>query len=326
MRQKYASCATCNKTLRVLRYALLKMYDSIIIGAGPAGLTAAIYLARKKVKTLVISKDLGGQTLETATIENYLGFQVIAGHELVKKFEEHLKLFEDLEIKEGEEASEIKKIPRGFEIKTSKGKYQSRAIILATGKLPRRLNVPGEREFQGRGLTYCATCDAPLFFNKKVAVIGGGNSGLEAVLQLDKIAKKIYLIEIKEKLLADEVLQEQARKSKKVEILLKTKIKEISGDQFVKKIKVETNGKEYALEIEGVFVEIGLYPASTLVKDLVKLNSWKEVIIDKENMTSESGIFAAGDVTDVPDKQIIIAAGEGSKAALSCYKYLTRAK
>ncbi|MEW6407444.1 MAG: FAD-dependent oxidoreductase [Patescibacteria group bacterium] len=303
------------------------MVDVIIIGAGPAGLTAGIYLARKKIKTLVITKNIGGQTLETAEIENYLGFQYISGLELVKKFKDHVTKFNELELLNNTEVSKIEKLGNFFEVKTKNGKkYTSNAVILAQGKSPRRLNVPGEKKFLGHGVTYCATCDAPFYGNKVVAVVGGGNAGLEAALQLVKIAKKIYLIEIKDKLAADAILINRFYKSNKAGVLLNTKVEEIIGNKFVKSIKISQKNEIKFLEIQGLFIEIGLIPNTSFVKNLVKLNKTGEIIVDKRNKTSQEGIFAAGDVADVPDKQIIIAAGEGAKAALNCSKYLINLK
>jgi alkyl hydroperoxide reductase subunit F len=303
------------------------MYDAIIIGAGPAGLTAAVYLARKFVKTLVITKNVGGQTLETQEIENYLGFQYISGPDLVKKFKDHIAQFRKLELLTNKEISEIKKSGNYFEVKTKDGKkYRALSIILAQGKLPRKLNVAGEDKFTGRGVTFCATCDAPLFANKIAAVVGGGNAGCEAALQLTKIAKKVYLLELKNKLASDQILVDRLKNANNVEILLNTSVKEIIGNKFVEKIKILQKDKVKLLDVNGVFIEIGLIPATKFLKNFVKLNKWGEVTINKENKTSIPGVFAAGDVTDIPDKQIIIAAGEGAKAALNCYKYLINLK
>jgi alkyl hydroperoxide reductase subunit AhpF len=204
---------------------------------------------------------------------------------------------------------------------TDKTEYEARSIIIASGKRTRELNVPGEKEFKNRGLTYCATCDGPLFTNKDVAVIGGGNSALDAVLQLIKIAKHIYLINITEQLGGDEIMREQVQRSAKVTIINSAQVTAITGDKFVNAISISRQGKPETFPVEGVFVEIGLMPNSEFVKDVQK-NQLQEIKINSYNETSSPGIFAAGDVTDVPEKQIIIAAGEGSKAALSAFRYL----
>lgn len=301
------------------------MYDVAIIGAGPAGMTAAVYCARKQLKIILLTENVGGQALWSSSIENYLGYEIISGAALVGKFEEHLKSFPiDFSYKPAEKTEQT---ASGFKITAHGGlAYEARSIIVATGKMPRTLDIPGEFEFRGKGLTYCATCDAPLFPDVDVAVVGGGNSGFDAVMQLMPIASKIYVIEFGSKMLADEVYLAKAKKSPKVEFLLETQVVEVLGDDLVSaiKIKEKASGKERTLPVKGVFIEIGLLPNSKPVKGLVEINDIGEIKIDKTGRTSRPGVFAAGDVTDVPDKQIIIAAGEGAKAALSAYEYLVR--
>ncbi|MFC1540632.1 NAD(P)/FAD-dependent oxidoreductase [Candidatus Margulisiibacteriota bacterium] len=295
--------------------------DLIIIGAGPAGITAAVYAARKKLDFSVITKDIGGQAAWSGDIENYTGYQFITGPDLAQKFREHLQNF-DFDLQEGAGASKVEKDGVNFKVTTSDGKsLLSRTVIVASGKKPRLLNVPGETEFKNRGVTYCATCDGPLFAGKDVAVIGGGNSALDAVLQMMKIATKTYLININPKLAGDAVMQEKVMASGKVEVLNSTKTLEIKGDKFVNAIKVETKGKARDIPVQGIFIEIGLTPNSSFI-DLVEKNEHGEININCAAETSMPGIFAAGDVTSVPEKQIIIAAGDGSKAALSAFKYL----
>ena len=301
------------------------MYDLIIIGAGPAGITAAVYAARKKMKILVISEDIGGQAAWSGDIENYTGYQFISGPELAAKFEEHMRKY-DIELKEAEEAVEITKEGSKVLVKTDKASYEAKTAIIASGKRSRELGIPGEAEFKNKGLTYCATCDGPLFAEKDVAVIGGGNSGLDAALQLIKIAKHIYIINITDKLTGDAIMQDKVKSNKNVTILNNTKVGAILGDKMVTGIKVSSSSrKEETLDVEGVFVEIGLIPNSDFARDLEK-NQWGEIKITNHNETNIPGIFAAGDVTDVPEKQIIIAAGEGSKATLGVFKYLAHQK
>jgi thioredoxin-disulfide reductase len=298
------------------------MKDLIIVGAGPAGITAAIYAARKKLDFSVISKDIGGQAAWSGDIENYTGYQFISGPELAIKFKKHLEQFK-FDLQEGVEVIKVEKEGDYFKIITSKGEsLSSRTVIIASGKRPRMLNVPGEAEFKNRGVTYCATCDGPLFANKDVAIIGGGNSGLDAALQMMRIATKVYLIDSADELSGDPVMQDKVKASPKVEILNKTKTLEIKGEKFVKGIKVETEGKQREMKVEGVFVEIGLIPNSEFI-DLVKKDEKKEIIVNGAAETSHPGVFAAGDVSNVPEKQIIVAAGEGSKASLSAFKYLS---
>lgn len=298
------------------------MYDSIIIGAGPAGLTAAIYLARKKIKFLLISEDIGGQAAMSGSIENYPGFKSIAGINLISKFQKQLK---DLGV-EGityEKVVLIEKEKNLFLVNTEEKKYISRTVIITSGKLPRKLNVPGEKEFTGRGVAYCATCDAPNFKNLPVAVVGGGNSALDSVLQLSKYTKKIYLINLGDELIGDAIMQEKVKKLGFVKILNHKKTLSIEGENSVSTLIVEDTktGRKEKINVAGVFINIGWIPATSF-KMPVGLNNEGEIIIDKNCRTKTSGIFAAGDVTDIESKQIIIACGEGAKAALSAYRYL----
>lgn len=297
------------------------MYDLIIIGAGPAGITAAVYAARKSMNFLVISKDIGGQAAWSGDIENYTGYQFITGPELAEKFEEHMRKY-DIELKENESAVGLKKEGDIITVTTDKNRYEARTVIIASGKRTRELNVPGEKEFKNRGLTYCATCDAPLFSGRDVAVIGGGNSALDAALQLMKIAKHIYLINIAPALTGDAVMCEKVQESEIVTVLNNSQVSAITGEKMVSGIKVKKQGNEEFLAVAGVFVEIGLIPNSEFIKEVEK-NRLGEIKVNASNETNIPGIFAAGDITDVPEKQIIIAAGEGSKATLSAFKYLS---
>lgn len=301
-----------------------KIYDLIIIGAGPAGITAAVYAARKKMDILVITKDIGGQASWSGDIQNYTGYQFISGPELAIKFEEHMRKF-NFEIKENEEVKELIFRKGTFLVKTDKDSYQTKTAIVASGKRSRELGVPGEQEFKNKGLTYCATCDGPLFAERDVAVIGGGNSALDAALQLIKIANHIYIINFTDNLTGDGIMQEKIRANNKVSILNNSRVKEILGDSFVQAIKIEEGKKEKMLDVQGIFVEIGLIPNSEFTSNLEK-NERKEIIVNQRNETNIPGVFAAGDVTDVPEKQIIIAAGEGAKAVLSVFRYLITRK
>jgi alkyl hydroperoxide reductase subunit F len=302
----------------------MRMFDLIVIGAGPAGITASVYAARKKMNLLVVSKDIGGQAAWSGDIENYTGYQFITGPELAEKFEEHMRKY-NIPLKENEAVVAVKKRGDIITVETDKDRYETRTVIVASGKRTRELRVPGEKEFKNRGLTYCATCDGPLFSNKTVAVIGGGNSALDAVLQLMKIAKGIYVINITAELGGDAVMQEKIQESPVVTVLNNSQVMRIYGDKFVSGIKIRREEKEEDLSVQGVFVEIGLLPNSEFVQG-VELNGLKEIKVNSRNETNIPGIFAAGDVTDVPEKQIIIAAGEGSKAALSAFRYLAQHK
>jgi len=302
------------------------MYDVIIIGAGPAGLSAAIYCVRKKLKTLVLTEDLGGQITEAHTVENYLGIPEISGIDLIEKFRDHAKKF-NLEIKEGVNIEKIEtQAVDSFVVSTDQGNFSSKTIIATTGKSYRELNVPGAKEFEGKGITYCATCDAPLYKNKIVAVIGAGDAGQDAAWQLTQYANKIYLLnKYSEMRGANVQMREKIENSEKIEIFNNCEPLEVRGEKFVKSLIFKHNGLGETKEIavDGIFVEIGSVPSSDFLNGVVKLNDKGEIIIDYlTNATSQPGIFAAGDVTNILYKQLIIAAGEGAKAALSVYEYL----
>ncbi|MBI2547302.1 MAG: FAD-dependent oxidoreductase [Candidatus Aenigmarchaeota archaeon] len=302
-----------------------KNYDLIIIGCGPAGLAAAIYAARQKLDFCVISKDIGGQTnINTYPIENYLGYHYITGVELEQKFEEHLKDF-NVDIK-SEEIKKIAQIKNGFNIATSSSMYFTKALLVASGRVNQTLNVPGELDFQGRGVSFCAHCDGPLFKNKVVAVIGGGRSGLDSASQLVNLASKVYLVELSGEIKHLGPTMEYVKNNPKIEILTKTKPLEISGDQVVRGITVSQNGKERKMNVDAVFVNIGYKPSTEFLKGVVKMNERDEIIIDKNNHTSISGIFAAGDCTVIGEKQVSVAAGEGAQAFIAASEYLTRLK
>lgn len=306
---------------RLLYFPL--MYDSIIIGGGPAGLAAAIYMARQKLNFVLITKIVGGQTLWSSEIENYLGFHLIDGIHLVQKFREHLNDYQDsFLLKEGEAVTNVEKQNGGFMVTTDKGTYESRTLLVATGEKHRELGVPGEKEFYGRGVTYCATCDAPLYKDKDVAVIGGGNSAMESALFLEKYATRVTILTINEALMGDSVMKKKISKSEKITTLPKAKTVKILGDSFVNGIEYELeDGTRNVMDVQGVFIEIGLIPVSGFI-DIVKKNKWKEIVINEKNETSVKGIWAAGDVTDVTEKQIAVAVGEGSKAALQIISHL----
>ena len=302
---------------------MTKIYDLVIVGAGPAGITASVYAARKRMDFLVISQDVGGQAAWSGDIENYTGYQFISGPELAAKFEEHMRQY-NISVQEPEVVSEIKKAGDLVSIKSNKSEYQAKTVIVASGKRVRELGVPGEKEFKNRGLTYCATCDGPLFSGRDVAIIGGGNSALDAALQMIKIAKHIYLINVALELTGDAIMQDKVKTSPLVTILNNTKVKEIQGDKMVNRIVV-SGAEEKNIAVTGVFVEIGLIPNSNFALDITK-NELGEIVVDFSNRTNVPGIFAAGDVTNVPEKQIIIAAGEGSKALLGAFRYLAEHK
>lgn len=305
-----------------------KVYDVIILGAGPAGLSAAIYTARKMMKTLVLSKNVGGQITWTFDIENYPGFSQINAGELIGKFREHVKIY-GVNLEDGVEFISVDLTGRIKRVIIDDGRsFYGKTIIIATGSRHRVLNVPGEKELAGRGLSYCSTCDAPLFAGARVAVVGGGNSALEAVLDLAPIVQKLFLVSLTP-LTADTILVEKMKALKEpVEVFLKHKTLRIIGDREVKGIEIASleDGSTKVLDVEGVFVEIGLMPNSTLFVDVLATNERGEIVVDEQCRTGVAGVFACGDVTNVPFKQIVVAAGEGAKAALSAYHYLLNRK
>ncbi len=301
----------------------MKIYDLIIVGAGPAGITACVYAARKRMDFLVITGDIGGQTAWSGDIENYTGYQFITGPDLVQKFEEHMRSY-NTSVKEGEGVTEVEKSGDLVLVKTNKGiEYQAKSVIIASGKRSKELNIPGEKEYRNKGVSYCATCDGPIFSGKDVAIIGGGNSALDAALQLIRIAKQVYIINNTVELSGDAIMRKKVEEAANVSILNNSKVIAVLGDKMVNAIRINHKEQEKTLNVQGVFVEIGLIPNSDFVKG-VQRNAQGEIIVNDRNETNIPGIFAAGDVTDVPEKQIIIAAGEGSKACLSAFRYLAR--
>jgi alkyl hydroperoxide reductase subunit F len=297
-------------------------YELIIIGAGPAGITAGVYAARKRMNFLIITTDIGGQASLSWDIENYIGYQFIAGTELIEKFKEHLHKFA-VEVRNNEKITQVEKADPFVQIQTDKGEYAAKTVIIASGRRPRKLDAPGEDEFKNKGVTYCATCDAPLFAGMDVAVIGGGNAALDAALQLIKIAKRIYLIEVKPKVTADRIMVDKAQESGKVFIYTDTKVKRIYGEQLVRGIEIEKDGTLEDLPVGGIFVEIGSIPASDFAAGVTK-NERGEIMVNCSCETNMPGIFAAGDVTNVAAKQIIVACGEGAKACIAAFDYVNR--
>jgi alkyl hydroperoxide reductase subunit F len=301
------------------------IFDLIILGAGPAGITAAVYAARKRLNFMVITRDIGGQAAWSGDIENYTGYQFISGPDLAKKFSDHLKQF-TFPLKEGEEVRRVEKLgDKTFKVVSDRGEYLGKTLIVATGKIPRSLAVPGEDKYKNRGLSYCATCDGPLFAGKDVAIVGGGNSALDAAVSLVKIAKQVYLINLNPQFTGDPIMEEKVRVAPNATFFSSAQTLEILGEKFVSGLKLKVGGGTKTLPVQGIFVEAGLIPNSAFI-DFVDKNEAGEIEVNCATETSEPGVFAAGDVTAVPDKQIIIAAGEGSKAALSAFRYLAETK
>jgi thioredoxin-disulfide reductase len=302
-------------------------YDLIIIGGGPAGITAGIYGARQKLNILLITKDFGGQLNKKAIdINNYPGLDGISGLGLVQKFQAHLEK-QKIDI-EKDEVGKIEKTEKGFSVLTENKKtFESKAIIIASGTDPRPLEVPGEKEFLGKGLSYCAICDGPMFQDKIVAVIGGGNSAFETAIFLSKIAKKIYILEYNPKVNAFKDNQEAVKKMGKAEIITNAVLQKIEGNNFVNSITYQDRitKQQKTLKVKGVFVEIGYQPATSFVKGLVDFNERDEIKVDFETCkTKTPGLFAAGDVNVGRYKQVVTACGEGAKAALAAFEYVQK--
>jgi NADH-dependent peroxiredoxin subunit F len=301
------------------------MYELIIIGGGPSGMAAAVYAARKLINTMLVTGDIGGQVNWTNGVENYLGFQFIEGDELISKFQQQVNQF-PIEQKIGLKIIQVKQIDGGFEVISDAGdRFQGKAVILASGKRPRRLNVEGEMELTGRGVTYCSICDGPDFTGQKVAVIGGGNSAIEAALDMVKAAEHVDMVSVTP-LTGDPIMIEKLSDAKNLTIYAEQQTEKILGQSTVEGIVIKDlkTGAHKQLDVSGVFVEIGLVPNSDMAKELLKLNHAGEVPVNSSCETEVPGFFAAGDVTNAPEKQIIIAAGEGAKAALTAHRYLRR--
>jgi len=298
------------------------VYDLIIVGAGPAGITAAVYAVRKGLSVLVISEDVGGQTLWSGNIENYTGFRFLTGPQLVEKFEEHMQQY-GIVPRVFERVTSVSKVADGsFDLVSDVGSYHAKTVLIATGKRSRTLGVPGEEHFRNRGVAFCATCDGPLFKGKDVAVIGGGNSALDAALSLMKICTRVTVVNVAESLTGDAVMVEKVSSSANVSVLNGARVSEILGREHVESLSVQTSQGQVSVPVSAVFVEIGLIPNADAVSSVTK-NAAGEIVVDSRNRTSVAGLFAAGDVTDVPEKQIVIAAGEGAKAALSVFNHLS---
>ena len=304
-------------------------FDVLVVGGGPAGAAAAIYAARKGIRTGVAAERFGGQVLDTMAIENFISVKETEGPKLARALEEHVREYE-VDIMNLQRASQL--IPAGEDglhrVRFDNGgELKAKTLILATGARWREMNVPGEQEYRGRGVAYCPHCDGPLFKGKRVAVIGGGNSGVEAAIDLAGIVAHVTLLEFGEELRADAVLQRKLNSLPNVRVLKMAQTTEVKGDgQKVTGLvyKDRNNDEMHEVELEGIFVQIGLLPNSEWLKGTLELSRFGEIIVDAKGQTSVPGVFAAGDVTTVPYKQIVIAVGEGAKASLSAFDHLIR--
>lgn len=319
------------------------MFDLIIIGGGPAGIAAGIYAGRKKIKTLLITDTFGGQSVISANVENFIGIKSISGFDLANQLEEHLRAQEGIEIVGSDLVSKIQikevglpKLPNKevrppnieFLVRTTGGEtFETKTILLAMGSKRRKLGVPGEEKFDGKGVAYCSTCDAPIFKNKKVAVVGAGNAGLESVHDLSSYASEIFLLVRSDKIKGDPATLEKVKANPNVKIMFYIEVQEIFGNTMMKGLKYRDTktGELGTLEVEGIFEEIGWIPNSEIVKDMVALGQYGEILIDhKTQKTSRDGIWAAGDITDVLYKQNNISIGDGIKAVLNIHEFLNK--
>ena len=300
-----------------------KYYDVIVAGAGPAGATAAIYSARKGLKVAIIAERIGGQVNETMGIENLISVPQTTGKQLAQDLKKHLAEYH-IDILENRRIEKVE-VAEGMKVLSVKGgeTYKAPVLIIATGANWRKLNVPGEEKYIGHGVAFCPHCDGPFYKDKEVAVIGGGNSGVEAAIDLAGVCSKVTVFEFMDTLKADTVLQEKAKSLPNVDIITNTQTVEVlgNGDKVVGLIKKDRSSeKEEIFALDGIFVQIGLTANSTLFKELLETNRMGEILTDKNGRTSVKGIYAAGDVTDVSYKQIVIAMGEGAKAALAAFE------
>jgi NADH-dependent peroxiredoxin subunit F len=297
------------------------MYEVIIVGGGIAGCTAAVYASRKRMKFLLITKEFGGQFLESGEILNYPGIVKTDGAEFNSIFEKQME-FNAVKPNTGEKVEKIEKRDFGFKVTSDNNSYETKTIIIATGSKPRKLNVPGEDKYARKGVTYCSICDGPLFSGMDIAIIGGGNSALEGVDFTKDIAKKIYLINIGKKFDAHEYLIEKVASYKNVEIINEARTTEILGGKFVTGLAYEKSGNKNRLNVQGIIVEIGRIPATEFLEGFLELDNHKHIAIDCQGRTSVEGVFAAGDCASGHEYQYTIAAGQGCMALLKAARYI----
>jgi alkyl hydroperoxide reductase subunit F len=302
-------------------------FDMLIIGGGPAGAAAAIYAARKGIRTGLVAERFGGQVLDTMAIENFISVPETEGPKMAAALEQHVKNY-DVDIMNLQRAESLKAVDNLIEISLANGaSMKSKSVIVATGARWREMNVPGEKEYRGRGVAYCPHCDGPLFKGKRVAVIGGGNSGIEAAIDLAGIVAHVTVLEFDSQLRADAVLQKKLASLPNVDVILSAQTTEVTGDnEKVNGLSYQDriSGESRNIELEGIFVQIGLVPNTDWLKNTVSLSNRGEIEIDSRGATSVPGVFAAGDATTVPFKQIIIAMGAGATAALGAFDHLIR--
>lgn len=300
-----------------------QLYDIIIIGAGPGGMTAGIYAARREMKALILGKDIGGQMMWASEIENYPGFKSVTNYDLIVRMQEQVTDL-GVEIK-NEEVKRVDKNEDGtFTLRTGTNTLHSRAVVASLGLSPRRLAIPGEEELTGKGVSYCANCDAPFYKNKDVVVVGGGNSALDAAEYLSKVARQVYLVHRREEFKAFETLEREVRQKDNIELVTNSELTKITGGDKVESVKIHNKERDSETEVnaEGVFIEIGRIASTDLVGHLVERDERSQIKINQRCETATPGFYAAGDVTDVEFKQITVACGHGTIATLAAYQYL----
>ncbi|MEK7194373.1 MAG: FAD-dependent oxidoreductase [Patescibacteria group bacterium] len=307
------------------------MYDLIIVGGGPAGVSAGVYAARKRLKTLLITESFGGQSVESVGVENWIGTIKISGPELAKVLEEHLRAYagDSVSIKTGARVEKIKKTNEGFEVNVGSENFKTKTVLIASGSSRRKLDIPGAKKFENKGITYCASCDGPLFSDQDTVVIGGGNAGLETAAQLMAYTKSVTILIRGDSTKADQATVERILANPKVREITNATPVEIRGDKFVKSIlyKNSKTGEEEEIMATGIFVEIGLIPATNFVEELVSMNNFKQIKIDPRTQRTETkGIWAAGDATDSLYHQNNIASGDAVRALEDIYLYIQTGK
>lgn len=307
------------------------MYELLIIGASAAGSTAGIYAARRRLNFKIISEDIGGEVATSGEIQNWPGITETTGIELANMFKRHLEFY-NVNVEDGVVVKKVVRRSGSFELICQRGDQEyieeALAVLIASGVKPRKLNIPGEKKFSHMGLSYCTTCDGPLFQGKTTATIGGGNSALESALMLSQIARRTYLISKNPELKGDPVLMEKVKNSENIEVVYNADTQQILGNGTVASLRYKdiTSGETKELKVEGVFVHIGMIPNSDFLPGDLQKNKFGEIIVNKSYQTNIPGLFAAGDVTDTPYKQIVIAAGQGAAALLKAVEYLNKLK
>ncbi len=313
-----------NVSEQIVEYSDLGLFDVAVIGGGPAGVSSAIYSARKGLKTILITEKIGGQVTETLGIENFISINKTEGAILSNNMEKHLNDY-DIKILEHRKVTKIEK-KDNFNILMKNETLTAKKIIIATGAKWRKLKVEGEEQFLGRGVHFCPHCDGPFYKDKNVVVVGGGNSGVEAALDLSGIAKKVTVVEFLDKFKADQVLIDKMKNTKNIEYYLNSSVLKIEGNDKVNKITIKNRTDESLIDLttDAVFIQIGLSPNTEFLKDFINLNKFGEIVVDEKNRTSVEGIYACGDVTNIPYKQIIMAMGDGAKASLAMFEDLLK--